>query len=447
MVEILGYLFSFLVASVIMFTNGYAIGVTVAVKRVMAVCMLFIMLFMSSCVTVIASDDVMTVEIDVDGVEVFAEEYAVLNDEPEDRPQVVRGFNDSGYVGLKIGSLCNAYNATLGAFEIVYKVDAYFDDSQVYSNVFGCEVSGAFEWYDIDTCVELPVGSKVVVSMLYPGSSYVLEPGYESTVVFDDTISYDTLAANFVVTYAGSNRSGSGLVNNFRMSANALGNLASDVVMPDTGGNGIVWIVVIGCMTFVCGLLIVRRNRKAVQFFVLGVGVFACVFVSTVTGYSVGGGSSTIRLGSRVELCEYVEGFDKFAGVANVGKTDDMFVRMRAYCPDGYSCLMESDTSFDSVSSLADSEYSHVDGSWDAGTDDDWYYFDEILCPTSVTSDLVIHVRDEDGDDIVEESYEQDFNVVVLCECVPVCYDFDEDTGECYTYADWDLVYGDYGAS
>lgn len=132
------------------------------------------------------------------------------------------------------------------------------------------------------------------------------------------------------------------------------------------------------------------------------------------TTYTQAGGGYQIRLGSRSEAQEEVADWTKHVTVSNDGASNEpVYIRAKAFSGSQY-----------------DLTYSSVGNKWSLG-EGDYYYYSDIVEPGMATEALDIKIQGvpaetEDGDS---------FNVVVVYESTPVCYQEDGTP-----YADWSIV-------
>jgi len=130
------------------------------------------------------------------------------------------------------------------------------------------------------------------------------------------------------------------------------------------------------------------------------------------TTYASAGGGVEINIETtRNEVEEKVEGLTKQIQLSNTSSREE-YVRVRVFCGSAFSL------SFDRSS-----------GKWSEGEGGYWYYSD-IVKPGEVTEPLLAQITVPDG-------HEDDFDVVVIEESVPVFYD-----GDGSPYADWTMKAG-----
>lgn len=293
----------------------------------------------------------------------------------------------------------------------VYRVDIESGGEIVYSNVFGAAIAEAGS-VTIDVDAEVPEGAAVTVSLLYSGAAYQLGSGHDPVVSW--VADGKPRTAEFALEYDGSNAVGYGLVNAFEVEPLGREPVSGDgFSLPDTGGVGVLGVLCAGgALAFVgvAGAWAVRRSRRraalALLCAALALGSVA-VPVSARGGPAarIGTGSHPVITSVETELVESVDGFVKHVSVSNTDMQHDVFVRARAFCPEGYSLA-----------------YSSESESWLTG-DGGWWYYDDVLPAGRDTPELDIAICDADGGAVVAAGEARTFNVIVVYEATPVLYD------------------------
>ena len=133
------------------------------------------------------------------------------------------------------------------------------------------------------------------------------------------------------------------------------------------------------------------------------------------TTYTMAKGGATVRAGAEIDVPE--ETVDpvnliKDISVENIGKTD-CWARVRIICPEDYKVIWTRDPI-----------WQHSDG-------DEYWYYTSILRPGETTRGQGHPLRVQID---VPDGAQEDFNVVVIEECVPVL----NYTNPEYTDAIWD---------
>lgn len=132
---------------------------------------------------------------------------------------------------------------------MVYEIYATKNNKVVYNNVHGIEVIDEndiiFELRDT-----IPVGSNVIVKLLYPGSCYSLQEGMSDTVVIGEA-DPDNINITFDFYYNFKAASGEGIINTFHEDA-------ITGVFPNTGGMGITIVRFLGLILLMCAFILQR---------------------------------------------------------------------------------------------------------------------------------------------------------------------------------------------
>lgn len=128
------------------------------------------------------------------------------------------------------------------------------------------------------------------------------------------------------------------------------------------------------------------------------------------TTYAEARGGVTVRLGSRTELIEEVSDWTKRVSVTSDSDSQPVYIRARAFCGSAYHL-----------------KYSDSSNLWRDGGDG-YYYYQEILRGGETTSELNIEIENAPETAAAGDS----FQVVVVYESTPVCYDEDGNP-----YEDW----------
>lgn len=140
------------------------------------------------------------------------------------------------------------------------------------------------------------------------------------------------------------------------------------------------------------------------------------------TTYVSAGGSEVVSLGAQTTIHEDVSLMTKHITIRNTSQINDCFVRVKVFCPDGFTV-----------------EFTDVSGgdNWYEGEDGYWYYRPILPASTEDNASLTTVL---DAKINVPEGFDRDdFNVVVIQECTPVVYDEDGNAT-----ADWSRVYSEY---
>ena len=120
-------------------------------------------------------------------------------------------------------------------------------------------------------------------------------------------------------------------------------------------------------------------------------------------------GGYELQAGTETEIHEEIDGLDKHIRIENTGEAD-CFVRVKVF-----------------AGSVAEISYTLEGGSWQMGEGEYWYY-GKILAPGEFSEELAASIKIPEG---MEDKMEN-FDVVVVQECVPVFY-----RGDGTPYADW----------
>lgn len=132
------------------------------------------------------------------------------------------------------------------------------------------------------------------------------------------------------------------------------------------------------------------------------------------TTYTQASGGYQIRLGSRSTAEEEVGDWTKHVTVSNDGASNQpVYIRAKAFSGSRYELT-----------------YSSAGNKWNPG-EDDYYYYSDIVEPGAATEALDIRIHGVPG----EVKGGDSFNVVVVYESTPVCYQEDGTP-----YADWNQI-------
>ena len=131
------------------------------------------------------------------------------------------------------------------------------------------------------------------------------------------------------------------------------------------------------------------------------------------TTYAVAKGGYPVHLGDRTEITETFSNWTKKVTITSEADSEPVYIRAIAYCGSEYDLV-----------------YSDASGKWSPGADG-YYYYSDIVPGGGSTTELEIRI-----DNVPEDVTDGDsFNVVVVYESTPVCYQADGTP-----YADWDQV-------
>lgn len=167
---------------------------------------------------------------------------------------------------------------------------------------------------------------------------------------------------------------------------------------------------------------LLKKYGKIIAMSAAALGMTAALTVegsmAYFTTYVSSGGGGAVSLGTSTAIHEEVTDMTKHVQIENTSE-NDCFVRVKVFTGTTVSYAPEGD-------------------GWTEGEDGYWYYgsilegrrADAETGPMTSVLDVKIEVP--------EGFEEDDFNVVVIQECVPVFYD---DNGE--PYADWNVGKGD----
>lgn len=159
---------------------------------------------------------------------------------------------------------------------------------------------------------------------------------------------------------------------------------------------------------------ILSRYGKIIAMSAAALGMTAALTVESslayFTTYVSSGGGGTVSLGVSAEIHEDVSNMTKHVTIVNTSE-NECYVRVKVFAGSVIS-------------------YRPAGTNWRGDADGYWYY-GEILPGGGETSVLDVAIE------VLEEFNEDDFNVVVVQECVPVFYD---DNGN--PYADWNVGKG-----
>ena len=137
---------------------------------------------------------------------------------------------------------------------------------------------------------------------------------------------------------------------------------------------------------------------------VLGLGVKSAL--AYFTTYVTASGGMVIHLGHRTVIEDDVSDWEKHVVISMTKGPDDVYIRARAYCPQGMELIYSGD-------------------GWSYGGDDWWYYEDKLVYEedsagnptgTAVARELLVRMENIPADMKEGES----FNVVVVYEATSV---------------------------
>lgn len=139
-----------------------------------------------------------------------------------------------------------------------------------------------------------------------------------------------------------------------------------------------------------------RKSKLLIAVTLLTVLALPAAAFAYFTDYEGAWGGAVLRLEGETQLHETAEDDKKTISVENIGETD-VIVRVAVYG--------------DYLETVSGDGWVHAQG-------DDWYYYDKILTPGDVTTDLVAAI---DTSSAKEDGH--DFQIVVVHESERVKYD------------------------